>query len=284
MSAQDTTSAPQQPGNEKELTKRIRDLAAQRGVPERDLRGLLGNVVVGQMLPDCVVKGGTAMYLRYGHRNARYSPDLDVSRPRPVTPEMFRTELEALLQGGWGPFNGRVKVVKPAKKPDGVPDEYVMVPYEVALSYFNKPWFSVPFELGHQELGGAKAAPQALDPDIVNIFNVLGLPEPQPIPVLPSAHQVAQKLHACSKPGNDRAHDLIDIQVLAANGLDLRETADVCRRLFRSRRKHEWPPVVVAADGWAEKYDEQRRDLDVKPSVTEAVVWVNGFIEELDRS
>jgi hypothetical protein len=276
-------SMPQPPRNEKDLTKRIRDLAAQRGIPERDLRGLLGNVVVGQMLPDCVVKGGTAMYLRYGHRNARYSPDLDVSRPEPVTPEMFRTELAKLLQGGWGLFNGRVKVVKPAKKPVGVPDEYVMVPYEVVLNYRAKSWFSVPFELGHQELGGVHAAPQALDQDIVSIFNILGLPEPQPIAVLPSAHQVAQKLHACSNPGSDRAHDLIDIQVLASDGLDLRETADVCRRLFRSRRKHAWPPVVLAYDGWAEKYDEQRRNLDVKPTVAEAVIWVNTFITDLDH-
>lgn len=33
------------------------------------------------------------------------------------------------------------------KKPHGVPDEYVMLPHEVPLTYHERPWFSVPFEL-----------------------------------------------------------------------------------------------------------------------------------------
>lgn len=282
MTGTETSEAPAPPKNEKELTRRIKDLSELRGIPEVDLRGLIGNVVVGQMLPNCVVKGGTAMYLRYGHRKARYSPDLDVSRPDPVTPEMFRTEFEELLEDGWGDFNGRVKVVKPAKKPIGVPDEYVMVPFGVALTYRRRPWFTVPFELGQQELGGIDAAPQSLSADIVDIFLSIGLPEPQPVPVLPAEHQVAQKLHACSMQGSTRAHDLIDLQLLEATGLDMPETARVCRELFRSRRRHQWPPTVVAGDKWSELYDEQRRDLPVSPTVEEAVTWANALICDLD--
>lgn len=221
-------AAGEAPPTEKALTQRIKDLAVERGLPERHMRGLVGNVVLGQMLPDCVVKGGTAMYLRYGHTRARYSPDFDASRPAPVTPDMFRTQFEELLRDGWGGFNGRVKVVKPARKPVGVPEEYVMVPYVVALTYQGRSWFSVPFELGQQELGGVDFSPRALDSDVVAIFRSLGLAEPQPIPVLPSAHQVAQKLHACSTPGSERAHDLIDLQILASDDLDLLETAAVC--------------------------------------------------------
>ena len=234
------------------------------------------------MLPDCVVKGGTAMYLRYGQRNARYSPDLDVSRPDPVTPEMYRAEFEELLKIGWGDFTGRVKVIKPAKRPAGVPDEYVMVPFEVALLYRKRAWFSVPFELGHQELGGVGVAQQAMDPDIEVIFRDLGLPRPLPVPVLSSEHQVAQKLPACSKFGSERAHDLIDLQLLVAGGLDSPETASVCRQLFRSRRQQVWPPTVVATEGWAALYGEQRRDLPVAASVEDAVKWANALIAELD--
>lgn len=83
-----------------------------------------------------------------------------------------------------------------AKKPHGVPDEYVMVPHEVPLTYHKSPWFSVPFELGNQELGGVGEAPQALDAEVVGVFSVLGLPEPQSIAVLPSAVPVAHALHA----------------------------------------------------------------------------------------
>lgn len=282
MTGKDKPEEVEPPRNEKALTRSIKDLAARRGIPELDLRGLVGNVVVGQMLPDCVVKGGTAMYLRYGHKDARYSLDLDVSRPDPVTPDMFRTEFEELLTGGWGDFTGRVKMVKPARKPAGVPDEYVMVPFQVALQYRKRPWFSVPFELGQQEIGGVDSAPQELNPDIAEIFGLLGLREPHPVAVLPAPHQVAQKLHACSKPGSERAHDLIDLQVLAADRLDLSETARVCRLLFRSRRTHAWPPEVVALEGWADLYDEQRRNLPVHRMVDDAVAWANAFIAEIN--
>ena len=46
----------------------------------------------------------------------------------------------------------------------------------------------------------------------------LGFPEPGPVPCMRLEHQIAQKLHAASSPGSNRAHDLIDLQIAVSNG------------------------------------------------------------------
>jgi hypothetical protein len=91
------------------------------------------------------------------------------------------------------------------------------------------------------------------------IFTKLGLPEPRPVPVLPVAHQVAQKLHACTgvtrEGTNDRAHDLVDLQLLDQEaGIDLPDTAATARRLFAARKSHPWPPTVRAHPDWPQLY------------------------------
>ncbi|MGB3186493.1 MAG: nucleotidyl transferase AbiEii/AbiGii toxin family protein [Ornithinimicrobium sp.] len=63
-------------------------------------------VVVGQMLPEGAVKGGTAMALRYGRADARFTQDLDAARIHPLTD--FIDDFEAALGHGWGGFTGRV--------------------------------------------------------------------------------------------------------------------------------------------------------------------------------
>ena len=68
-------------------------------------------------------------------------------------------------------------------------------------------------------------------------------------------HQVAQKIHACTLVGrkthkNDRAHDLVDLQILdQEQGIDREKAAGVTKRLFAVRYTHPWPPVVVARGG-----------------------------------
>jgi len=249
---------------------------------ERHLRSQIGNVIIGQLLPQGVVRGGTAMYLRRGVGNSRFSADFDVARKASVTISQFEEHLTQRISLGWHGFAGRLVRTRAAKKPPGVPDEYVMVPYDLKLSYQGSPWFTVTFELGHEELGGDYVAERVLDPSIRKVFQLLGLPEPQPVPVLPIAHQIAQKLHACTTPNNDRAHDLVDLQLLErGDPIDLNETANACRRLFASRRMQDWPPVVAAGPRWSTLYAAARMDLPVR-DLPAAVDWVNDLIRRVD--
>ena len=104
------------------------------------------------------------------------------------------------------------------------------------------------------------------------------MPVPGRAPLMPLDHQVAQKLHALTGPG-DRARDLVDLQLIAANAeLDLIATRRVCERLFAYRKAQAWPPEVVLRDGWEGLYAEQASGLPVLQNLADAAEWTNGFI------
>lgn len=279
------------PSNLQALQARIRNLVAQgadQPVLENRLRRALANTVVGQMLPPGVVKGGTAMKLRMGEASSRFTPDLDAVRASDVTLENYLDELKARLRSGWQGFTG-VVVALDGPQPLGVPPEYVMQPFEVKLSYESRSWLTVKFELGRDEIGSTRSPDYALPVDIAEAFVALGFQAPQPVPVLPVAHQIAQKLHACTsvtRDGtNDRAHDLVDLQLLVEGGnLDHADTTRTCERLFVARRSHSWPPVVKAYPSWPGIYAEAAAGLGVLPTVDEAVAWAAEFIDSLVRA
>jgi hypothetical protein len=124
--------------------------------------------------------------------------------------------------------------------------------------------------------------------EAVDWFAELGLPEPRPVPVLPLAHQVAQKLHACTSPdtetwANDRSHDLVDLQLAmeGAGGTDLREIRSAAERLFAARRLHAWPPTVTPRAGWDVTYRAQADGLDVRADLDDAIAWTNDLIRRI---
>ena len=159
-----------------------------------------------------------------------------------------------------------------------------MLPFDLRLAYQSRHWLTVPFELGHDEIDSTTHCEMRLAPDIVEIFKEIGLETPQAIPVLALDHQVAQKLHACTSVnpktgGNERAHDLVDLQILAREEtLNMVAIAETAERLFAARKLHLWPPTVVAHHNWATIYAEAANGLDVIENVDEAVRWTNDFI------
>lgn len=76
-------------------------------------------------------------------------------------------------------------------------------------------------------------------PEAAAILKGLGFPEPGPVPCMRLEHQIAQKLHAASSPGSERAHDLIDLQIAISNGeIDyqkLERSVSDSLRIVRSR-------------------------------------------------
>ncbi len=274
------------PTNLRSLDTRLNNLARDTNRPVRRIQRAVANTVVGQMLPPSVVKGGTAMKLRVGEAGSRFTPDFDASHSKDIPLEDYLDELAERLAGGWGGFTASVEAREPPQ-PEGVPDEYVMLPFAVRLSFKGRHWLTVPFELGRDEIGSTQQQELRIADDIVELFDILGLETPQPIPVLTLDHQVAQKLHACTsispKTGrNKRAHDLVDLQILdQEEEIDAGLVAVTAERLFAARRRHAWPPIVVAYDGWDSIYAEAADGLDVIDNVDDAVVWANAFIQRM---
>lgn len=265
------------PPSVRSLEQRIRNLEGNDGLVIRRRIGM-ALVVVAQMLPAGAIKGGSAMALRYG-RGTRFTRDLDAAGIQPLA--KFRDEFEESLSTGWAGFTGRL-IAKAAPRPLSVPASYVMRPFEVKLDYQGRPWCTVSFELGHNEIGDADEPEYLLPDDLTELFTELGLEAPQPVPVMRADHQIAQKLHAASSEGSERARDLVDLQLLETReDLDLAQVAATCIRLFHYRRQHAWPPIIEAGENWDTLYLEAAAELNVVPTVEDAVTWVNEFVQRI---
>lgn len=242
------------------------------------LRTIMANAIVAQMLPDGVIKGGTAIKMRYGNTSTRYTTDLDTATS--TNPDAYAEALGAALARGWEGFSGRVVAREPAH-PSGVPTAYVMKPFDVRLSYLGKPWCTVQLEVGHNEIGDADSTDWVELSDAAEALERLGFPAPGRAPLMPLEHQIAQKLHAVTGD-DDRVRDLVDLQIILSNSeVDLTETRKVCERLFEYRRKQSWPPDVVARDGWEEEYAAAAEGLPVLQGLDEAVEWTNELVASL---
>lgn len=142
---------------------------------------------------------------------------------------------------------------------------------------------TVPVEVGHNEIGDAENPDMFCPREMVDLFVKLGFPEPGPIPLMRLEHQIAQKLHVVSAPGSERAHGLVDLQIIVNNSnLDYSLLKATCVKLFEYRQAQAWPPAVVAGAGWASLYDAAKVGVSVCGGVDEAVDWVNGLIENID--
>lgn len=239
------------PPNLKSLEQRIRNLELDDGLALQR-QTTMAMVVVSQMLPEGAIKGGTAMALRYGRAESRFTRDLDAARIKPI--DEFRDDFEAALRAGWGGFSGRL-VARDAPRPAGVPSAYVMQPFDVKLDYRSRPWRTVTFELGHNEIDDAHDPELRLASDLVELFTEVGLPAPSAVPVMRADHQIAQKLHAISAPSSDRARDLVDLQLLEkGEQLDLAQIRRTCERLFEYRQLQSWPPAIAVDAEWGALY------------------------------
>lgn len=280
------TIAP--PPNLNSLTARIRNAATADGRVTRRLELIVADTAVGQMLPPGVVKGGAAMQIRLGDAESRATRDLDAARAAELSLDTYLEQLDERLAAGWAGFTGTVRDAE-GPSPVDVPPEYVMRPFLIRLSYRDRFWFNVPFELGRDEVGSTAVPELRMSASITDLFARLGLPAPEPIPLLPVDHQMAQKLHACTwldrNRENDRAHDLVDLQILVREEApDLALVRTTARRLFESRRAQSWPPTVSAHARWDTLYAAAAEGLDVIPTVGEAVGWTNSLIASVDAS
>nr|WP_087008017.1 nucleotidyl transferase AbiEii/AbiGii toxin family protein [Gulosibacter sp. 10] len=105
------------------------------------------------------------------------------------------------------------------------------------------------------------------------------------MPVMRSDHQIAQKLHAVSAVGSERARDLVDLQLLEkAEELDYAQVAATCVRLFDYRRQQAWPPTITPGIRWDTLYAEAAEGLDVLQSVEQAAAWGNQFVTRIAAS
>lgn len=271
------------PGSMATLERRMGLYAETTQQQAGRVRVTIGQVVVAQLLPGALVKGGSGMKIRLGLGFSRDSKDLDVAWRD--TQDAFSDALRNSLAAGWGPFTGQLLTKAPRPRA-GIPTSYVMQPYAVKLTTYGRPFSTVVLEVGYDELGATTdGSGELLLPDqIVDMFAMLGLPHPRPVPILAVHHQIAQKIHACTEPGSERAHDLVDLQLLWPDdeaGVEL--VSVTTERLFGFRRAHSFPGRCTVGPDWPMAYAEAAADLNVIADVESAAAWLNEQLADLAR-
>lgn len=268
------------------LIKAIKTIAVNRNEDDVRFSRALANVIVAQMLPDGVIKGGSSLMFRYGAELTRYTRDVDTARV--MAHEEYIEQLQSKLESGWNGFTAKLVEVEPPE-PEGVPGAYIMKPYDAKISYLKRPWQTIRIEVGHNEIGDADEYEEFLPEEIADAFEQMQFPRPEPLRVMRLSYQIAQKLHAVSEEGSERAHDLIDLQLIENHSkFDFSEVKSKCVRLFDYRRKQHWPPRIIKGAAWEAKYSEALSTIGdstlILPTVDEAIAWANNLIDKITKA
>jgi hypothetical protein len=279
------------PSNLRALRDRLTAAAKREGVVFGRLQQHVGVLVVAQFmnlaaddqgLPVLLVKGGASLELRRGIPESRTSKDLDT---------VLRGDIEAVYErladagaDGWEGFTATFTASVPFEVPGLVGKPHRLT---AKLAYQGKPFVSIPIEISPVEAGNA----EGFDTVSSDALTLVGLSESVAVPCMTLPWQIAQKIHACTEPvepprTNDRARDLVDLQLLEALTVDdpLTDIQAACRAVFEARGKHVWPPALTAQDNWEIIYVralEGLEDIGIAGSLDEALVRVQSFIDRI---
>jgi hypothetical protein len=278
MSAQRPTAS--RPKSEKRLGQLVSDYAEASGLGVRRVRqrvsamvflGALQRVAEEDSPARLLIKGGMACELRFRDR-ARTTRDLDA---------IFRGSLPQLLadldSAFATPYSG-FSFTHAEPEPIG---EVGAHRFDVKLRYEGRGWGSLRVEVSPPE--GATHEPESLPALSVSEFGLAG---PTVVSCLSLRFQIAQKIHACTKRfeerENERAHDLIDLQLMGELIDDLRYVERACKEVFALRRTHRWPPTLTIEPGWRATYPALAAELAFPVTdVDEAVARVQALIDAI---
>lgn len=281
-----------EPNNLRSIEDRLRRIATAQDLPVNRLRHRLAVVVLADILsglqidgedPVFLVKGGTAMMIRFGIRDSRFSRDLDGMLRGAIRPF-----LDALLIRGREPYLGFTLEVA-RDEPIEVPGMSVQPRrLRVRMKYKGRDFATVQVEISPEE-GHAAGEFEARD---TNDLASLGFDsDASEKRLLSVRYQVAQKLHACTlrtdDRRNDRAHDLVDLALLEPlTRQQLKAVRAACAEIFDVRGAHPWPPILEPEEHWGPIYVRAVEGLEevVPGDLDQAVALVNQLISDVDHS
>lgn len=296
------------PLNVTQLNARLAQVASELGIPIARARVMFCTLIVSQMLPDAVaVKGGMGVKLRFGERGTRATSDLDVSTR--VRGEEFEQAFRECLAEGWGTvpaskgemrrnpdapervaFTATVRAVK-LHDPGLARPEYVMHPYRVSIAFLGNAWGALDVEVSDPEIDPHAHKRKEIDGGLVQFGAYFGFGGLHPVELVDLEYQIAQKLHAVTDPAYERAHDLVDLQLLWSAGPVLLVLEGLCVRTFDWRRQQAWPPLPLRPmDGWELAYADARAETEVGgatpvlPDITAAREWLTQVIKVIASS
>lgn len=230
-----------------------------------------------------IVKGGTAMQLRFGI-TARATTDLDVVFRGRVDQWIDQLD-QAFIDRTWNGFtinrkNDPVQIDIP-----GAGYQPWRVPLQIR--YEGRDFGSIAFEVAIDHTPNDRH--ELVQPDCIALA-VFAIDPPGWIPCLDVPTQIAQKLHACTEPldtGNDRVRDIIDIWLLDTllEPDDLPQLRDATIHTFQRRQKHTWPPTIHPSPSWATDYPAlAAAHPDAPPTIDTAITYLTDLITRINNA
>lgn len=219
--------------------------------------------------------------------NSRFADlkDFDTVARRDI--ELIHEQLADAGETGWEGFTAIFTAPEEIDVP-GMPVKPRR--FTAKLSYRGRAFATVPIEVSSVEAGNA----DQFDTLTSDALGLVGVPAAVAVPCMTIPWQIAQKLHAVTavleEPKvNDRAHDLVDLQLLEGLLLDadLMPTRSACIAIFEARAQHPWPPRVATLPHWPLIYAGALEGLDhleLARTVDAAAQAVQRFVARIDRA
>jgi hypothetical protein len=263
------------------LEKRLRDLSLQSGVALNRLRKMvafdrfLARLIQGQ--PDrWVLKGGLALQLRLGER-ARTTKDLDVlafTQAQDVTKDL--REVGRLDLGDWFSFEIADPTSRPATGFGGIRHSI-----QALLD-------SRTFEKFHIDVGVGDPLVEAVEYlSTPALLDFAGLP-PTRVPCYPITQQIAEKLHANTRPHktgeSSRVKDFVDILLLAELGKIAGErTRSAIQATFSAMGTHPIPTIIPPPpENWEREFQHTAKSLGLENlTLTRAYEFIQAFLDPI---
>lgn len=277
------------PANSRALEAWIHAWVEETGDAHGVIRRRIGMLALAGMVehladregPALVFKGGSSLELRYASR-ARASRDVDLVATRSLSD--LADVLDKALRAGWRGFTGRMR------EPEDLAIPWADIAghrIDVKLSFGGRPFSTLVLEVTT-----TNTTPEIEYVPALSLANI-GIDQPNAIPCLSLAQQVAEKIHACTDPLdgvrlNDRVNDVMDliiIEDLAGSDLDLAVTRVRCATTFTERATHPWPPRIAVQPGWPDRWTRMVEDNSFYISdVDVAVERANELIRRIDTA
>jgi len=250
------------PGSQRHLDEMINSWADDVvKIGRSRAKQLIGFSVLGSIIenansknssPIFAIKSGTGLTIRFGTQ-VRATRDIDTITSLDI--DVAMTILSKELEIGWEEFTGiaikKHEIVGAAIDP--LPQRC-----EIKFRFRNKPFCTTIFEISRSSknlLNITDRINNAID------LAPIKLDSNSSLLILNAHYQVAQKIHACTKPyltqENPRVHDIYDILLLEPIiRTNLDATKQACIETFEERGLHSWPPTLIPSKSWPGIWDE----------------------------
>ncbi len=228
--------------------------------------------------PTLVLKGGAMIEVRL-QLSGRATKDLDATLLAEASLEDIEATMRRILDRRL--LDGRVhfNIVSTAEVGQGK-----AVRLEVQVFWVRDVITKIPLEVSSRQ-GDTPNNWEAITS--LNMATTFGIPDvPCDFICLPLSYQLAQKIHAVSRPTDHRRYrDLIDIILLddldgATSDADV---LDACETVFDARPDHSWPPPpIVGRREWEDGYAKEANEIRFPVTdVYEAADLVQEIVERI---